>query len=194
MKILKYLLVSLVLFLQTSLCSAQESVNVLIGPEFQALPCSQLYIESAVSPRSTLGILPSSCNANRSSGLTGPIANESNQFDRVAFDWIYSPKGVFKDGFWFGALTGVEHDNFSTTAGSSADVYFFANALVTGYQWFWKNGFNIRLSFSAVHLTRISLDNYKIAPIDSIDTINWLNTNASSQTHYAYGPAFGWPF
>ena len=182
------------LFLHTALCSAQETVNVLIAPEFQAPACTQPEIDFAVSPRSTLGIIPGSCNANRSSGLTGPLANESNQFDRLAFDWIYSPKGAYKDGFWFGALTGVEHDNFSTTAGSSADVYFFANALVTGYQWFWKNGFNIRLSFTAAHLTRISIDNYKVAPTENSDTINWLNTNASSQTHYAYGPAFGWAF
>ena len=194
MKILKYLLVSLVLFLQTALCFAQETVNVSIGPDFTNLPCSQPYIDFYVSPRSTLGIMPSSCSDGRSSGSTKRSADVSGQFDRVVFDWVYSPKGTFKDGVLFMAATGVEHDVYSTTAGSSADVYFSANALVTGYQWFWKNGYNIRVNTSVVRMIRISTDNFKTAPTESQSTIDWLNTNDSNGTHFSYGINFGWAF
>lgn len=193
MKICKCLFVFSVLFLQSSFCFAEKSINVslVIDP---SLICSQPIIDFAVTARSILGIAPGSCRSDRSSNTSGRNVEVRNNFNRIAFDWRYAPRGVFKDGFYVMTILGIENDKFSSSAGSTADVTFLASALSTGYQWFWKNGFNITGILSASHLTRISLDNYKIAPTERSDVIDFLDSDTSTNTHYSYGVLFGWAF
>lgn len=187
-------LFTLLLLLQASPCFAQDTINISVLPVIP-LACTQLDIGVAVTQQSTLGIIPSSCNADRVSTPTGGASpNIRNQFNRVLGEWKYAPDGAFNDGFFVGAVLGIENDQFNSPAGSTADVYFAAGGVMTGYQWFWENGFNITWVFSAAHLEQISLNNYNIVPSESIDVINWLQTNTSSNTHFGMGPILGWAF
>ena len=193
MKIFKYLLVSSVFVFQTTLCFAEKTINVTLVLD-PSLICSQPIIDFAVTARSVLGISPGKCHSDRSSNTSGRNVEVRNDFNRIIFDWRYAPSGVFKDGFYVMTILGVENDKFSSAAGSAAEVTFLASALSTGYQWFWKNGFNISGIFSASHLTRMSLDKYVIAPTEKSDVIDFIDSNTSSNTHYSYGVLFGWAF
>jgi hypothetical protein len=192
MKIYEYLLVSAFLFLQTSLCFAEKSINFSIVPD-RSPDCSQLVVDVAMSEHTSLGISPLSCNSDRPAIAMAPNSNVRNQVNRIVVPWRYSPRGVFKDGFYFMASLGIENDQFNSTAGSTANVFFLGSSLHTGYQWFWKNGFNITLIFSASHLTQMSLDR-TTSPTESPDVVDFLDQNTSSNTHYSVGPLFGWAF
>lgn len=130
LRVFKYL--PALLLLSSASCFAEDSVNIslVVAP---SISCSQPIIDFAVSAKSTLGISPGSCNSNRPSGQSGTNATITNQFDRVVFILRYAFNGVFQDSFYVGAGAGVENDSFSSTAGSTANVYFAAGALITGY-------------------------------------------------------------
>lgn len=193
MKFCKYLLVSAFLLLQTSLCFAENSINFSFVYDIHSPDCSQLLVDVATSKNTSLGISPMSCNSDRPAIVMAPNSNVRNQVNRIVVPWRYSPRGVFKDGFYFMATLGVENDQFNSTAGSTANVLFLGSSLHTGYQWFWKNGFNITLIFSASHLARMSLDR-TTSPTESPDVVDFLDQNTSTNTHYSAGPLLGWAF
>lgn len=192
MKFYKYLLVTSLLFLQTSVCFAENSINFSLVPD-RSLPCSQLGIDVAISENSTLGISPLSCNTDRPAIVMAPNSNVRNQVNRIIVPWRYSPRGAFKDGYYFAATVGVESDQFTSTAGSTANVVFFGSSFHTGYQWFWDNGFNITFIISASHLARVSLDR-STSPTESPDVVDFLDRNTRTNTHYSAGPLLGWAF
>jgi len=189
----KYLLVSLFVFFQTSLCFAENSINFSIVPDIHSPDCSQLLVDVATSENTSLGISPMSCNSDRPAIAMLPNSNVRNQVDRIMVPWRYSPAGVFSDGFYIMAALGVENDRFTSTAGSTANVLFLGSTLHTGYQWFWDNGFNITLIFSASHLARMSLDR-TTSPTESPDVVDFLDRNTRTNTHYSVGPLLGWAF
>lgn len=194
MKIFKCLLIFSCLLFQAENCLAQDIINISFIYNTPII-CSQPLFDVAVTQQSILGISPGSCTADRPSNpASGAGSNISNQFNRMMGVWRYSPNGVFKDGFYFALTAGIENDSFNSTAGSTAEVYFAGYGLMSGYQWFWKNGFNITWIFSVAHLEQISLNNYNIVPGERADVINWLQTNTSSNTHFTMGPLLGWSF
>jgi hypothetical protein len=76
----------------------------------------------------------------------------------------------------FGA--GVENTEYTSVAGSTAKVQLIDAAVGFGYQWIWKNGFNMDLSFSIAHLMLNSLDK-SISPTESSTVSSFLGQQTS---------------
>jgi len=192
MKVFKYLLVSLVLFFQTSLCFArsENSINILLIPD-PITNCSSAGVEIAMTKNSTLNIVPQSCASRPSVGLANNQV--TNKFDRVGFGMEFYLQGALNGGYFMSLGGGVENVEYTSVAGSSAKVQFVDVAIGAGYQWIWKNGFNMNLQFAIAHLMLNSLDK-TISPTESADVTNFLNQNTSTGTHPGMGFAFGWAF
>ncbi len=192
MKILKYLLVTSVLLLQTSLCFAgsENSVNLILGPDL-ITHCDAYGLEVAITENSTLGIVPQSCTTRPSVGFANDQV--SNKFDRVGVNWLYYPQGALSGGYFIGFGAGVENTKYTSVAGSTAKAQFIDAAVGVGYQWIWENGFNMNLSFSIAHLMPNSIDKI-ISPNESIDVIKFLDKQTSTGTHPGIGYFFGWAF
>ena len=150
-------------------------------------------VDVAMSENTTLGISPLSCNSDRPAIAMSPNSNVRNQVNRLVVPWRYAPHGAFSDDYYFMVSVGIENDQFNSTAGSTANVFFFGSSLHTGYQWFWDNGFNITFIISASHLARVSLDR-SMSPTESPDVVDFLDKNTSSNTHYSAGSLLGWAF
>lgn len=192
MNLFKYLLGTLVLLLQTSLCfaGAENSVNILLMPD-PITNCSTAGLEVAMTEHSTLNIVPQSCTSRPSVGLANNQV--TNKFDRVGFGVEYYLEGALNGGYFVSMGSGVENVEYTSVAGSSAKVQFIDVAIGAGYQWIWKNGFNMNLQFAIAHLMLNSLDKI-ISPTESADVTNFLNQNTSTGTHPGMGFAFGWAF
>jgi len=162
---------TVVLIFQTSLCFSKEFINISLVPD-PSPSCSQLVFDFAVTENSTLGVSPASCNSNRPT-YGKPNSAVRNNFNRIIIPWRYSPNGVFKDGYYVMATIGVEKDEFTSASGSTANVTFMGTSIHTGYQWFWRNGFNVTFLISASHLARHSLSK-SISPTESGDVVDFL--------------------
>jgi len=191
MKIFNYLLVTLFIIFQTPKCFAQDSVNLYVGPDPKS-HCHQFGAEVGITKNSTLGVIPAyNCS---DVNTYGPINNQVNStFNRILIPFRYSPNGIFKNGYFIMALLGMEKNEFKSVAGSSANVSFIDTGILFGYQWFWRNGFNISGSIGVVHLMRNSLDQ-TISSTESNDVSEYLDQQTSTNTHVGGGMFLGWVF
>lgn len=193
MNIFKYLLVSSVLFFQTSLCFAKDSINFSVAPD-PITYCHQYRVDVSITKNSTLGVMPTSnCTDRPSRPTNGSMVINSqvtNTFNRIIIPWRYSPHGAFIDGFIVEAIVGLEKSEFKSASGSSANVSFIDTGVWLGYQWFWRNGFNISAVIGGAHLTRISLDK-NISPSESSNVSDYLDEQTSTNSHQTGGVFFG---
>ena len=191
MKISKYLLVTLLLFFQASLCIAQDSINLYGAPDI-ITQCHQVGVEAALTKYSTIAVIPSYNCTNRNT--YGPRNDQvTSTFNRVLFPLRYAPNGVFKNGYFIMGILGMEKNEFKSVAGSVANVSFIDTAILFGYQWFWRNGFNISGSLGVAHLIRNSLDQtISSTEINSVSA--YLDQQTSTNTHLGGGMFLGWVF
>lgn len=195
MKILKYFVVSSLLLLQTSLCFA-GSENVI---NFSILPdpiahCHQYWVDFAVTENSTLGVIGApECISDRPTFYGSNFTSFTNRFNRVMAVWKYAPHGAFEDGSFLMASVGKERDELKTAAGSAANVSFIVSGVHVGHQWFWRNGLNVTATLGIAHLERNSLDK-NVSVTESVDGIDFLDKQTSSNTHLGVGLFFGWAF
>lgn len=194
MKLSKYFLVAAFLLLQTPLCfaSSEDSINFqfAIDPFYH---CNEYNIEVAVTKNSSLAINGApECNSNRPT-YGPPNSSVSDKFNRGGLLWKYAPHGVFNDGVFMFAAVGMQTSEFKSTAGSTANVSFIDYGISLGYQWFWKNGFNVSAFVSAAHLAQNSL-NQSIAPTESPDVRTFLDQQTSTNSHVGMGWIWGWAF
>jgi hypothetical protein len=90
-------------------------------------------------------------------------------------------------------LAGVENDKFKSVSGSRAEVTFVNLGLLAGYQWFWRNGFNISAMVGgALLIENSSVKN--ISANEKSDVTEYLNKNTKTNNHVAAGIVFGWAF
>ena len=191
MKIFKYILVNLFLLFHASLCIAQDSINLYVAPD-PTTHCHQFGVEVALSKNSSIGVIPSYNCANRNT--YGPLNDQvTSNFNRVIVPLRYAPNGIFENGYFLMALIGMEKNEFKSVAGSSANVSFIDTVILFGYQWFWRNGFNISGSIGVAHLMRNSLDQ-TIAPTESNSVSDYLVQQTSTNTHVGGGMFLGWVF
>jgi hypothetical protein len=191
MSIFKYLVVISYLLFHTSLCLAQESINLYVGPDFKS-HCNQYGIDFSITKNSTIGILPAyNCaDVNTYGSLNDQV---TSTFNRILIPWRYSPHGAFKNGYFVLALLGMEKNDFESVAGSSVNVSFIDTGVLFGYQWFWRNGFNISGSIGVAHLMRNSLDQ-SISPTESNSVSDYLDKQTSTNNHVGGGVFLGWVF
>lgn len=198
MKKIEYLLIFLLILFQTSLCFAEDSVNLSVAPD-PTTGCHQFRVDIAISENSTLGIMPAHCTdrpSRPSRFIGGDMKMNSqvtNKFNRILIPWRYSPHGAFNNGYFVEPIVGWERSELKSVAGSSANVTFVNTGVWLGYQWFWRNGLNISAAGGLAHLTRISQDK-SISPVESSNVNDYLNRQTSSNTHMAVGAFFGWAF
>lgn len=192
-----YLMVAL-LFFPSSMCFAEEEAraNVSIAPD-PVTRCHQYRADYAVAERSTLGVMLAYDCANRPSrpvnGSMDMSGGVSNTFNRVLVPWRYAPHGALQDGYFVDAMVGVERAEYSTTAGSSANVHFFDIAMGLGYQWFWHNGLNVSVFAGAAHLMRQS-GVTNISATESVAASEYLKQQTNTNSHLASGAYVGWSF
>lgn len=196
MIIFKYLFVSSVLFFQTSLCFAKGSISFSVAPD-PITYCHQYRVDVPITKNNTLGVMPTSnCTDRPSRPTNGSIKINSqvtNTFNRIIIPWRYSPNGAFIDGFIVEAIVGQEKSEYKSASGSSANVSFIDTGVWLGYQWFWRNGFNVSAVVGGVHLTRIRLDK-NISPSESSNVSDYLDEQTSTNSHQTGGVFFGWAF
>ena len=119
MKISEFLFISSFLLFQTTLCFAEDSVNLSVAPD-PTTGCHQFRVDTALSENSTLGIMPAHCTdrpSRPSRFIGGDMKMNSqvtNKFNRILVPWRYSPHGVFNNGFFAEALIGVEKSELKT--------------------------------------------------------------------------------
>ncbi len=198
MKILKYLLVTVVLLFQTTFCFAQDIINFSVAPDLTT-HCNQFRADVAITKVITLGVMPAIDCANRQDrpdSVSGSMVMNSlvtNKFNRILIPMRYSPYGSLRNGFFVEALVGAESSEYSSVAGSTANVTFIDTAAWLGYQWFWQNGLNFSAVIGRAHLIRNSLDK-SISASESSTVSDYLDQQTSTNTHTASGMFFGWAF
>jgi len=193
MKVLMYIFVISFSFFQVSLsfASSKDSINLSFAPDPQT-QCHQYAVGVAITENSTLGIVPSYNCADRPT--YGTIEKQvTSTFNRLIIPWRYSPNGVFKNGYFVTALVGIEKNKFKTTVGSDANVSFIDTGVLLGYQWFWRNGFNISGLIGVAHLIQYKRDK-NISPAESNKVSDYLDEQTSTNTHIGGGVQFGWAF
>jgi len=190
-KVLYKLALSSFLLVQAGLCYSSESINLILLPDLSS--CHQVGGEIGINENSSLGILGrAGCESNRAT-----YGNENddveNKFSRILVPWRYSFNGVFKDGYFIQALSGVEKSEFKSTLGSTADVTFATLAVHGGYQWFWSNGFNISLMAGVAYLHEVSSSN-RIVSGEEGNVTDFLDKNTKTNIHGGAGFFIGWLF
>lgn len=73
------------------------------------------------------------------------------------------------------------------------NVSFIDTGVLFGYQWFWRNGFNISGLIGVAHLMRNSLDQ-NISPNESNSVSDYLDQQTSTNNHIGGGMFLGWVF
>jgi hypothetical protein len=189
---------ALFIFFQSSLCVAEggAQANISIAPDLST-QCHQFRADYALAERSTLGLMLAYDCANRPNrpinGNMDMSSGVSNTFNRVLVPWRYAPRGVLRDGYFVDAMVGVERAEYTTTAGSTANVHFFDVALGLGYQWFWHNGLNVSVFAGVAHLMRQS-GGTNISGTESAVASDYLKQQTSTNSHLASGVYMGWSF
>lgn len=190
----KQWIVFCLLWIVSSSCLSADFINIIFLPDFSnSFECSEPGVEFKVTDNSTIGILGTfDCDSIRPTyGSTNDQV--SNTFSRGLVPWRYSWKGAFTDGAFIQALIGVEKSKFRSDLGSTANVTFIDLGAHFGYQWFWKNGFNISVLGGIAYLVETSSDQ-KLEPGESQDIIDYLDKNTDSNVHGAFGAIIGWKF
>lgn len=191
MKVLCKLVCSLFLLFQAGLSYASDSLNLMLLPD--PYGCHQVGVEMGINANSTLGVLGrGSCESDRP---TYGAMNEDveNTFSRILVPFRYSFSGVFKDGYFVQGLAGLEKSEFKSSLGSTSNVTFASFAAHGGYQWFWKNGFNISLMGGVAYLQNIETSESIVGGEDS-DVVKFLDKNTKANIHGGGGVFMGWLF
>jgi len=180
------------LMFQTSLCFSEDSINFIVVPDL--FNCHHHFgFELEILENSTLGILGSAkCKSDRPT-YGDPNSKVNTEFSRIFIPWRYSFLGAFKDGYFIQTMVGVENSEFTSEAGSSADVTFIDLTFHGGYQWFWRGGFNVSALAGVAYLKESSLD-INIVQNESSDVAEFLDKNTKSNVHIGIGVIFGWLF
>jgi len=186
----KYVLSSLLL-VESGLCYSSESNNLILLPDSSS--CHQAGIEMAINKHNTLGILGrAGCESDRPT-YGSKNDDVENRFGRILVPWRFSFKGVFTDGYFVQALAGLEKSEFKSTLGSSADVTFTNLAAHVGYQWFWRNGFNLSLMGGVAYLHEVSSSKH-IVTGEQKSVTDFLDKNTKTNIHGGAGVIVGWLF
>lgn len=189
-KVLVIFIVILIFYSYSAVSYSETSYNLLLLPD--PFDCHQVGIEKSITHKTRLGILAvANCDSDRP---TYGKANDnvSNSFSRILFPWTYS-SGVWNDGYFTKVLVGVEHHEFESTLGSTANVTFTDISAHFGYQWFWQNGLNVSASLGAAFLYKNSV-NRSIDTGETSDVIDFLDKNTKTNQHLALGIILGWAF
>ena len=184
----------LLLWFQSSLCLSADSINIVLMPDsINSFDCHHPGVEFKVTQTSSLGVFGRlNCETNRST--YGDTHDDvTNTFSRIFVPWRYSKGGAFKDGTFIQALIGIEKSKFRSVLGSKADVTFVDFAFHYGYQWFWKNGFNVSALAGVAYLVETSSEK-DILPAENNDVIGFLDKNTKTNVHGGAGVLIGWKF
>jgi len=185
------LIIVSVIVLQSGKCFAGEKFNFVFLPD--PFGCHQAGIETGISGNSTLGVLGRvNCGSDRPT-YGSANSNVENTFSRILVPWKYSINGVFEDGLFVQALAGLERSKFKSQAGSTADVTFTNLAAHVGYQWYWKNGFNVSVMGGVAYLNKNNSDKNILTGEDK-NVISFLNENTKTNIHGGAGIVVGWLF
>lgn len=181
-----------VALIRPSTCLSQNSINITLVPS-PLYQTHQYGIETIITGNSRLGILVA--NKRSSKRPTYGESNDQvrNDFRRALALWSFGIKGAWQDGFVVTTMAGVEEDNFKSAQGSRAEVTFITLGVLAGYQWFWRNGFNITASAGRVLLIANNVKK-DIAESESDDVAAYLDKNTKTNNHTGIGIIFGWAF
>ena len=184
--------VTLLFVLQPFRCLSQESLNLVVLPD-PLFGTHHIGGELALSKNSRLGMMAAYKKDSSRPTYGESNDNVTNTFSRLLVPWIYSKNGSWEDSFFVTGLTGLENDSFTSTAGSRAEATFINLGILGGYQWFWKNGFNISATAGVAFLIETS-SKKDISADESSEVIDYLDKNTQTNVHPAAGMIFGWAF
>jgi len=194
MDAIKQWIVFCLLLIVSNSCYSADFINIIFLPDFSnSFECSEPGVEFKVTEKSSVGILGTfDCDSNRP---TYGNSNDqvSNSFSRALIPWRYSWKGAYTDGTFIQALIGVEESKFRSDLGSTANVSFVDFGAYFGYQWFWKNGFNISVMGGVAYLVETSSEQ-NLIPGETQDIIDYLDKNTETNVHGGFGAILGWKF
>ena len=191
MKVLYRLILATVLLINAGQCYSSNSINALVLPDL--FGCHQLGGEFGLNDNSTLGALVRiNCSSDRPTYGTKD-GDVENRFSRILVPWRYSFNGVFADGYFLQGLVGLENSEFKTTLGSTAEVTFTNLAVHAGYQWFWRNGFNIALMGGIAYLHENS-SRTNIVTGEENRVVDFIDKNTKTNIHGGAGVIVGWLF
>jgi hypothetical protein len=192
MKIFRSSFVFIILVLQSSLCFSQYAANIIVVPD-PMYSAHQFGVETAVTMKSKLGILAAYKRDSDRPTYGDSNDSVSNTFSRILLPWRYSKNGAWENGFFVTGLAGVENDKFKSVSGSRAEVTFINLGVLAGYQWFWRNGFNISAMLGGALLIENS-STKDISANEKSAVSEYLNKNTKTNSHVAGGVMFGWAF
>jgi len=190
-KVLYQLMLAVVLLISAGQCYSSNSINVVVLPDL--FGCHQLGGEFELNENNTLGVLGRiNCSSDRP---TYGAKNDDveNEFSRILVPWRYSFNGIFTDGYFLQTLVGLEKNKFKTTLGSTSKVTFTNLAVHAGYQWFWKNGFNITLLGGIAYLHENN-SRTNIVTTEETHVVNFIDKNTKTNIHGGAGVIVGWLF
>jgi len=177
------------LIVQMKLSHAEE-YNLLLLPEQY---CFQAGIEKKVSDKHTLGVIGRfNCNSERPTYGSNKD-DVDNKFSRILVPLKHSFNGAFNQGAFIQGMIGIEDSKFKSNLGSNADVIFLNLSVHGGYQWYFRNGFNISVLGGIAHLQKLS-SSKQISGNETLSGIDFLNKNTETNTHAGAGILLGWLF
>ena len=172
-------------------CIAQGIFNLILLPD--PFSCHQVGLEIAVSDNNRLGLLGvAACKSNRPT-FGSPHPDIDNSFSRLLLPWTYTRNSAWTDSFFIKPIIGRESHRFRSKKDSNAEVVFMDYTVQAGYQWFWKNGFNITTSGGLAYLARSRLKK-TITSDEDQSVIRFLDDNTETNVHAGIGVILGWLF
>jgi hypothetical protein len=170
--------------------SHAEEYNLVLLPEPY---CTQAGIEKKVSDKHTLGVIGRfNCNSERPT-YGSKNDDVENKFSRVLVPLKHSFNGAFNQGAFIQGMIGVEDSEFKSNLGSNADVTYLNLSVHGGYQWYFRNGFNISVLGGVAHLQEIN-SSRQIAGSETLSVTDFINKNTETNTHVGAGVIVGWLF
>lgn len=177
------------LFTYVGVCYPADNNLILLPAPY----CTQGGVEAKINQNSTVGILARfNCLSGRPT-YGSKNHNVENNFTRVLVSWKYSFNGVFSKGAFVQGLVGFEQSEFRSAVSSTTEVEFVNLGIYGGYQWFWRNGFNLSLLAGVVYLYELN-SGKQINSSETTDVIDFLNKNSESNIHPGAGAIVGWIF
>ena len=90
-------------------------------------------------------------------------------------------------------MVGIEDSKFKSNLGSSTDVTYLNLSVHGGYQWYFKNGFNVSVLAGIAHLQKLN-SSKQISGNETLSVIDFLSKNSETNTHGGAGVFVGWLF
>jgi len=179
----------MLLIVQMKISHAEE-YNLVLLPEPY---CTQAGIEKKVSDKHTLGVIGRfNCNSERPT-YGSKNDDVENKFSRILVPLKHSFNGAFNQGAFIQGMIGIEDSEFKSNLGSNADVTYLNLSVHGGYQWYFRNGFNISVLGGVAHLQEIS-SSRQIAGSETLSVTDFINKNTETNTHVGAGVIVGWLF